>query len=330
MKLSNEQYEIIMQEYDNQRILNREIEEKRHSEVYSSIPELTDIDNQISEISSTSVKRLLNDEIGDTISIVEKVNSLIQKKKTLIKNSKYPNDYLDPVYRCPDCKDTGYIDNIPCHCFKQKSLDVIFSQSNLKGVLDKCCIDDFSLEYYGKDRIDASSGKSERELASKALASTKAFVNSFLCNGNAGNLLYYGDTGMGKTYLSGCAARILLENGFSVIYFSAIRLFDILREHQFDHDSAGSYNQIFDSDLLIIDDLGTENVTGFTISQLFSVINERIQRERSTIISTNLNLIEFRDHYTERISSRIYSNYELLKLCGDDIRLRLKIDQNTI
>ena len=84
MKLSNEQYDIIMREYDNQRILNREVEEKRHSEVYSSIPELTDIDNQISEISSTSVKRLLNDEIGDTISIVEKVNSLIQKKKTLI------------------------------------------------------------------------------------------------------------------------------------------------------------------------------------------------------------------------------------------------------
>jgi DNA replication protein DnaC len=330
MKLSNEQYDIIMQEYDNQRILDHEIEETRRSEVYSAIPRLQDIDDQISEISSSSIKKLLNEEIYDTIAVVEKINSLINEKKELISCSGFPANYLEPVYKCPDCKDTGYIDNIPCHCFKQRSLDVIFSQSNLKGVLDKCCIDNFSLDYYSADKVDTSSGKTEKQLASKALASTYAFIDSFLTKGSAGNLLYYGDTGMGKTYLSGCVARILLENGFSVIYFSAIRLFDILRDHQFDHESGGSYDQIFDSDLLIIDDLGTENLTGFTMSQLFSVINERIQRERSTVISTNLNLIEFRDHYTERISSRIFSNYELLKLCGDDIRLRLKINQTTI
>ena len=139
--------------------------------------------------------------------------------------------------------------------------------------------------------------------------------------------MFYGNTGTGKTFLTNCVAKELLDRGNSVIYFSAFSLFDILAKNTFGKhpEIAGDYHNIFNCDLLIIDDLGTESPNSFTVSQLFQCLNERILRKKSTIISTNLSLKEIADIYSERISSRITSSFTLLKLYGEDIRILKKL-----
>ena len=142
------------------------------------------------------------------------------------------------------------------------------------------------------------------------------------------NILLYGDTGVGKTFLSHCIAKELIESSYSVIYFSASMLFDLLAKETFskkEDAEADTHTHIYDCDLLIIDDLGSELSNAFTTSQLFTVLNERILRENSTIISTNLALEDIKAIYSERIFSRISSSYTMLRLTGDDIRIQKKL-----
>ena len=157
------------------------------------------------------------------------------------------------------------------------------------------------------------------ETAKDAVAKCKDFIRHF--DDEFSNLYFYGDTGIGKTFLSNCVAKELMDSGHSVIYFTAFQLFDILSKGVFDEDAVAAHRNIFTCDLLIIDDLGTELANSFTTSQLFLCLNERILRKKSTVISTNLGMTQLADIYSERILSRISSYYTLIKLFGDDIRI---------
>jgi DNA replication protein DnaC len=152
------------------------------------------------------------------------------------------------------------------------------------------------------------------------------FVRNF--NSDYHNLFFYGTVGTGKSFLSGCVAKELIESGHSVIYFSATALFDLLSKNSFDHknreDMRDAYADLYQCDLLIIDDLGTELTNQFVTSQLFALLNERHMGKKATIISTNLSLEELRNRYSDRIFSRITSNYEICKLSGQDIRMYKK------
>ena len=141
------------------------------------------------------------------------------------------------------------------------------------------------------------------------------------------NLFLYGDTGVGKTFLSNCIAKELIDKSFSVIYLTAHEFFDTMAKGKFERDDTAEEmcEHIFDCDLLIIDDLGTELPNSFTVSQLFLCLNERLLRRKSTIISTNLSLESLVEIYSERTFSRITSNYTMLKLTGDDIRIKKKL-----
>ena len=156
------------------------------------------------------------------------------------------------------------------------------------------------------------------------------FINNF--NSDYHNLFFYGTVGTGKSFLSGCVAKELIENGHSVIYFSAAGLFDTLSKFKFDYKNADElhkeYEDLFQCDLLIIDDLGTEYTNNLVNSELFSLINDRHLRQKATIISTNLSLEDFRNRYSDRIFSRITSNYEICKITGPDIRMFKKRQQN--
>ena len=158
-----------------------------------------------------------------------------------------------------------------------------------------------------------------------AFAVSKEFVRTF--GQEFRNLFLYGDTGVGKTFLSNCIAKELIDSAYSVIYFTAFELFDIFAKSRFDKDTLADtmYGYIFDCDLLIIDDLGTELTNSFIASQLFLCLNERLLKKRSTIISTNLSLESIVEIYSERIFSRITSNYTMLRLTGDDIRIKKKL-----
>lgn len=326
MGLKNSQYQEIMRSYEQKQFKNHDILTRRYKEVYEKLPEFRSLDESIGILSVQYGKKLLNGDDGAVDSLKKELAILRNQKAALLESAGFPADYLEPVFECPDCKDTGYINGRKCHCFKKAVSKLLYSQSNLSEILSSENFSTFSADYYSPNFIDPKSGRSARAIIEDAFLVCKDFVRTF--EKEHKNLFFYGDVGVGKTFLSNCIARELIESGFSVLYFSAPALFNTLAQFAFDKnniDAQHMHEFIYDCDLLIIDDLGTEYTNTFVSSQFFSCINERLLSRRSTVISTNLSLDSLADLYTERAFSRITSNYILLKLIGDDIRIKKKL-----
>ena len=325
MAISNTQYNTIIRNYEQKQIHNRNILETRRKEVYGKIPEMEQIHNSISELSVAKARKLLSGDENALAELKGELTALIEKKNLLMTAAGFSADYLEPVYECPDCKDTGYIGTEKCHCFQKAIIDLLYTQSNLKNIVAKENFDTFSFAYYSDNHIDPVTGRSSLAIMKDAHSVAHEFVDTF--RDDFRNLFLYGDTGIGKTFLSNCIAKELIDRSFSVIYLTSYELFDTLAKSKFGKDDTAEAmaSHIFDCDLLIIDDLGTELANSFTVSQLFLCLNERLLRKKSTIISTNLSLESIVDIYSERTFSRITSNYTMLKLTGDDIRIKKKL-----
>lgn len=328
MALTNKQYDTLMREYEKRKLRARHLQKQKKAVIYEAIPELTMIDETIAGYSVRQARLLLDTDSSAAADELKtlKINceELRAKRISLLAAKGYRLSDLEPAYTCPDCKDTGYIGRKRCHCFVQASLDLIYAQSNLSSILLDENFSHFREDYYSDSLIEPASGMSARALIHQAYEVSRSFVKNF--DASPMNLLFYGPTGVGKTFLSNCIAKELLDSGHSVIYFSAAQLFDLLEKCKFNRlpESMDYQHDLYTCELLIIDDLGTELSNSFTVSQLFQCLNERILRKKSTIISTNLGIDQLFDLYSERIFSRIASSYTLLKLHGDDIRLKKK------
>ncbi len=325
MALSNTQYNAIMRRYEAKQLENQHIIDERVEIVYKELPRLQQIDESISSLSIAQALKLIEGDASALTYQKEQVELLMNEKKALLLQHNYPEDYFEPPYGCKDCKDTGYIENKKCHCFNQAAIDYVYTQSNIKRILEKENFQNFSFCYYSESETNPATGLTSLATAKQAVSQCKDFIHTF--DTSFRNLFFYGDTGIGKTFLSNCVAKELLDTGHSVIYFTAFELFHIFEKNVFSKDAAasGDYQNIFNCDLLIIDDLGTELSNSFTTSQLFLCLNERILRQKSTIVSTNLNLNQLVETYSERTFSRISSNYTMIKLFGDDIRIQKKL-----
>ena len=325
MALNNSQYDAIIRTYEQKRLHNRNVLDKHYETAYAKLPELKMVHQSMSELSVKQARKLLEGDENALQELKNQIKLLSKQAKDLLVAGGFPANYLEPVYDCPDCKDTGYIDNKKCHCFQKAVIDMLYTQSNLKHILQEENFDTFSLSYYSANHIDPKTGTSSLSNMQKAYTAARDFVDTF--GREFRNLFLYGDTGVGKTFLSNCIAKELIDRSHSVIYLSSFELFDTLAKSKFGKDeTANQMNEhIFDCDLLIIDDLGTELANSFTVSQLFLCLNERLLRRKSTIISTNLSLESLVDIYSERTFSRITSNYTMLKLTGDDIRIKKKL-----
>ena len=321
MPLSNTQYDEIIRTYDARQLRNKREQEKKLRYAYQKIPRLREIDEAIASCSVAQAKKMLDGDALALSDLKEQIANYRAEKQELLTRYDFPDDYFEPSYTCRDCKDTGFIDGKRCHCFRQAAINLIYAQSNLKEILIKENFSTFSFEYYSDTQVNPATGLTSLETAKDAVAKCKDFIRHF--DDEFSNLYFYGDTGIGKTFLSHCVAKELMDSGHSVIYFTAFQLFDILSKGVFekDEDAVAAHRNIFTCDLLIIDDLGTELANSFTTSQLFLCLNERILRKKSTVISTNLGMTQLADIYSERILSRISSYYTLIKLFGDDIRI---------
>lgn len=329
MALKNDQYNRILREYDEIKLQNKHELDKRRQEVYDAIPELKELEDELISLSAQSGRLAL---FGNTDALEELKNNttrIRELQKQLLLDNGYPENHLKMHYRCSRCKDTGFVDSDKCNCFKQAIADLIYEGSNIKTVLDRENFSAFSFKYYSDDYIDESIGLSPLSNMQKIVAGCKSFIRHF--DKKHENLLFLGNTGVGKTFLANCIAKELLDRGYTVIYLTAFRLFDILEKYKFSRDAdnslsaANQFEYILDCDMLIIDDLGTELSNSFTTSQLYLIINERLLRQKSTLISTNLSLDNLNTNYSERIYSRIISNYGIRRIVGEDIRLRKAI-----
>lgn len=325
MALTNSQYDTLIRKYEQKQLNNRDLLDKRHKTAYNEIPELQEIHNTISKLSVSQARKLLSGDENALKELKIEIKKLTDRKAELLASAGFPADYLEPVYECADCKDTGYIGNKKCHCFQKAVIDLLYTQSNLQNILVKENFDTFSFAYYSDNHVDPVTGRSSLATMKNAHLIAHEFVDTF--TDEFRNLFLYGDTGVGKTFLSNCIAKELIDRAFSVIYLTSYEFFDTMAKSKFEKDDTAGMmcEHIFDCDLLIIDDLGTELTNSFTVSQLFLCLNERLLRRKSTIISTNLSLESLVEIYSERTFSRITSNYTMLKLTGDDIRIKKKL-----
>ena len=325
MALKNDQYNQIIREYDSRKLKNKHALDKRVEETYRLIPRLKELEEEIISLSAGCGRMALRGDDSALNKLKVKSAELKAQQIELLISNGFPADYLEMQYHCKKCKDTGYVANEKCSCFKQAISDMMYSGSNIKSILAKENFNNFSFHYYSDDFIDETVGLSPLSNMQKVVAGCKSFIRHF--NKSHDNLLLLGNTGVGKTFLANCIAKELLDRGNTVIYLTAFRLFDILEKHKFSRDEDSAYeasNQfeyILDCDLLIIDDLGTELNNAFTNSQLYLIINERLLRQKSTVISTNLSLTNINTIYGERVFSRIASCYCVQRIIGEDIRL---------
>lgn len=325
MALKNDQYNQILREYDNKRLMDKHDQDRRIKEAYQAIPELEKLGEEMITISAQCARLSVFGDTSKLTVLKEKIQELKARQNELLISRGYPPDYLDMRYHCDKCEDTGFIRNDKCSCFKQAAADLIYAGSNIRSVLAHENFNTFSFQYYSDDYIDETTGLSPLSNMQKIVAGCKSFIRHF--NKRKENLLFLGNTGVGKTFLANCIAKELLDRGYTVIYLTAFRLFDVLEKNKFgkDEDStyeaAAQFEYILDCDLLIIDDLGTELNNSFTASQLYLILNERLLKQKSTIISTNLSLDNLNTNYSERIYSRIISNYSIRRIVGEDIRL---------
>lgn len=321
MALTNSQYEAIMRGYERTRDANRSLLASRQEKIYREISGYEELADSVSTLSVAAAKMMLSGDDGALSRLRDSLKEVSRKQKKLLADAGYPENYLEPVYDCPDCQDTGYKGGPggrkeKCHCLRQQEISVLYDQSNIRETISRENFSTLSYDYHqGEDLLRFKA----------AVSASLNFVQNF--KEDYHNLFFYGTVGTGKSFLSGCIANELIKRGYSVIYFSALNLFECLAYYSFDSKEKAKlhnfYEDIYGCDLLVIDDLGTETTNAFINSQLFACINERQLRRNATVISTNLNLGELQERYSDRIFSRLTSSFTFCKLTGADIRISM-------
>lgn len=237
-----------------------------------------------------------------------------------LKKAGLPEDYLKEKYSCSECKDSGFIEGKMCVCLKNAMKQLTYNSLCDKVPLEKYRFDKFSLEYYPGDINE--DGIIPRKRMKNFFDYCVNYADDF--NSKSDNLLMTGETGLGKTHLSLAIAGEAAKKGYSVVYGSAQNLLSSLESEKFGRSQTGAEQAMQECDLLIIDDLGAEFSTQFTVSAVYNIINTRLMMSKPTIISTNMSIYEIEEKYTQRIASRILGNYVLMEFVGKDIRVQKK------
>jgi len=312
-------------EYEELRQNNAIELQNRKRAVFLKVPELEKIDYEIKSlglklykiaISGDDVKKQVDD-------LRQQQKKLLTVKKALLLENGYSPDELSERYHCNICKDTGSVDAKPCACYKKRLIEKAYEQSNLSAQLTHQSFDTFDISLYS-DEVDEKYGISPKKHMGDVLNICKEFVKDF--DDTKMSLLFWGEPGLGKTFLSTCIAKELIAKNHSVIYETAYKTFSMLEELKFKrNDSADKLkfkvDKLYSCDLLILDDLGSEFSTQYTTAALFDIINSRLIAGKKTVINTNLSIEELKKKYGERVISRIYGHFRVMRFIGDDIRI---------
>ena len=330
MGLTREQYNRIMRVYQNRRINAQHDMEKRQGVVYDHVPAIRDLSYRISQTAVSAAEAEIRKNTELSIKLKHEIEELSAKKRKLLTDNGYSEDYLDMHYECELCRDTGYINNEKCGCLKKLESELIYAASGLPVILRKENFESFDLSVYDNEvpirKLQPKFNLTQRSyMANMILPRVKNFVDEF-DSAKGRNILMTGPTGVGKTFLSNCIAKAIIDKCHTVLYLNSGELFDLLSKNSFSYESdeiiSGKIDEIYDCDLLIIDDLGTELSSGFTNSKLFMLISHRLLHNLSTIISSNLSLNNIGSVYGDRIASRFMENYINLPFYGADLRLK--------
>ena len=334
--MANKELENILVEYEQKRRIAENKLENRKEELYKKIPRLQEIETEINKISINKTKSILLNEMTDELKtkFENDLELLKKEKENILKKEKIAIDYLKPKYECNRCNDTGFINynnkkTEMCTCLKQRLINISYNKSNLSN-LQKENFDNFNENLFSNE-VNEKKYKmniSPRENIINIKKASINFVKNFE-NLNTKNLFFTGNTGLGKTYMTNCIANELIKQGKTVLYQTAPVLLETIIDNKFTKykttDTNDFYNQVLTTDLLIIDDLGTEYQNSIKLSELFTILNTRALNMNNkltrTIISSNLSIEKIFEIYEERIGSRIAGFYDIYYFFGEDLRL---------
>lgn len=290
-------------------------------QAYVKVPRLKEIDLELRR-SMTAAAQTVFSQGGDAVAAMEQVknaNLALQAERRALVEKNFAPGFLDDSPNCPHCSDNGYLGNNMCRC-----LELMCRSEQKKEIAQLTTgeevFENFRLDYYPQT-LDRKYGASPREIMALTFKNCRAYADGF--GEDSGNLLFIGGTGLGKTFLSACIANLVTDKGYSVAYESAAQLFTKLEKNKFnpDEESRLQAEKFLQSDLLIIDDLGTEMPGTFVTAALYNLLNERLLAGKSMIISTNLTNDEIAKRYTMQIASRLRGDFKGMTFIGDDIRI---------
>lgn len=299
----------------------------RKAEISEKYPEIIELDNKIQKLSLQMAVSVLkaNDSEKTLNSFKENITDLRVKKCEMLVERGYDPEYINIHYHCNKCKDTGFIGNIKCGCYKQKLIKLYYKNSELENTIKSNNFNNFDLNLFSNHKLGDEKFSPRRNMENNLEYILKDYIPNF--SNISTNLLFYGNPGSGKTYLSYCISKAILDKGFLVIYKTSDELIKNLKDIRFNNDSTLE-SLLLECDLLIIDDLGAEHLSEFSITELFNVINKRILTNKKMLISTNLTLPGITKHYSERIASRLIGEFKLCKFYSDDIRIKKNLEKN--
>ena len=299
----------------------------RKDEISKKHPEIIELDNKIQKLSLQMAVSVLKSNNSEKIlaNFKENITDLRIKKCEMLVERGYDPEYLNLHYHCNNCKDTGFIGNVKCNCYKQKLLKLYYKNSELENAIKANNFNNFDLNLFSNHKLGEEKFSPRKNMENNLEYILKDYIPNF--SKISTNLLFYGNPGSGKTYLSYCISKAILDMGYLVIYKTSDELINNLRNIRFNNDSTLE-SLILDCDLLIIDDLGAEHLNEFSITELFNVFNKRILTNKKMLISTNLTLPGITKQYSERIASRLIGEFKLCKFYSEDIRIKKNLEKN--
>ena len=302
---------------------DRESENRQHlDEAYTKVPRLREIDRQLRLTMAMAAQAAFSrgGDISGMLEEAKKQNQALQKEREVLIRMYFEEGYLDDSPICDRCGGSGYVGATMCECLSELCRQEQKKELTFLNV-GRENFDQFRLDYY-PDRIDAKLGVNIRELMEKTYHTCRRYAYGF--SEKSGNLLFSGDTGLGKTFLSACVARTVADRGYSVVYESAGHLFSNLERAKFSGDEQARLDakKYTDCDLLIVDDLGTEMPGQFITAALYSLINDRLLAGKAMIVSTNLTVDDLSRRYSPQIASRLRGSFTRVAFLGDDIRVK--------
>ena len=298
--------------------------ERKHkiSEINKKYPEIEQIEKEFSELGMANLKRIAVEpekaaEFNRELKL--KFSELTHMKNSLLKKYSIPKNYKELRFECSKCSDTGYTpDGKRCKCFEQSIIDEVFGNKTHFETLKRENFGSFNLEYYPEE----TESTRPRDAAKKAAGRAKRLCENF--DNETNGLIFIGEPGLGKSFLSNCIEGNLRRRGKTVLSVRAVQLFKLMEDYKFCREEDYEHiRYIYESDLLIIDDLGTENNSQLNSSFFDEIINDRILRGKKTVISTNYSLEELRNRYSTRFISRLAEYFIVSFLYGSDIRMQI-------
>ena len=301
---------------------DRESENRQHlAEAYARVPRIREIDMLLRRTMAQAAQAAFQ-QGSDGRELLEQArlsNLKLQEERARLAEDYFEEGFLDETPICDNCGGSGYVGTTMCECLRELCRQ---EQKKEVSILSggKESFHQFRLDYY-PDRVDPKYGASPRTIMERNLGLCRRYAATFAPS--AGNLLFVGGTGLGKTFLSACIARMVADRGYSVVYETANHLFSKLEQAKFspNEENRREAAKFLDCDLLIIDDLGTEMPGQFVTAALYSLLNDRLLMSKPMVISTNLNVEDIKRRYSPQIASRLQGSFQGLTFVGEDIRL---------